>query len=59
MDVLRSRMPLLDEEEGYELSAGKDHFEDVHLLLQSLKKRNAAYFCCCTRKAFLTTKWLS
>jgi len=38
MDVLRSRMPLLDEEEGYELSAGKDHFEDVHLLLQSLKE---------------------
>jgi RNA polymerase sigma-70 factor (ECF subfamily) len=38
MDVLRSRMPLVDEEEGYELSAGKDHFEDVHLLLQSLKE---------------------
>jgi len=38
MDVLRSRMPLIDEEEGYELSAGKDHFEDVHLLLQSLKE---------------------
>jgi len=38
MDVLRSRMPLVDEEYGYELSAGKDHFEDVHLLLQSLKE---------------------
>jgi len=28
----------VDEENGYELSAGKDHFEDVHLLLQSLKE---------------------